>query len=221
MAVTFAELGFRDIAGRLLVVACPLLERLDKAGIVVPGGADAALAYAYVDHAQGLSLFALAPASLEGGVVFHSASFPVAQNQSVVLRSGSIPPESCVLFPVDARALEERYSEQIGQVEKACAPSEGVLAARGVERVDAFRSPEYPDDVLAVLASEGLPSEGVWFRLEGIAGEDALAGVLLNEPNGAYPVHEGDLMALVLTESDDGSAMLVTVPDLLISRQAR
>lgn len=53
MAVTFAELGFRDIAGRLLVVACPLLERLDKAGIVVPGGADAVLAYAYVDHAQG------------------------------------------------------------------------------------------------------------------------------------------------------------------------
>ncbi len=45
--------------------------------------------------------------------------------------------------------------------------------------------------------------------------------MLLNEPDGAYPVYEGDLMALVLTESDDGSAMLVTVPDLLISRRAR
>jgi hypothetical protein len=218
MAVTFADLGFRDIAGRLLVVACPLLKRLDRTGIVVPDGADAVLAYAYVDHAQGLSLFALAPESLIGGVVFNDVSFPAAQNRSVVLRSESIPPESRVHFPDNVRGLQERYSEQI---EQACASSEGVLAARGFEQVDALRSPEYPDDVLAVLASEGLPSEGVWFRLEGIAGEDALAGVLLNEPDGAYPVHEGDLMALVLTESDDGSAMLVTVPDLLISRRTR
>jgi hypothetical protein len=218
MAVTFADLGFRDIAGRLLVVACPLLKRLDRTGIVVPDGADAVLAYAYVDHAQGLSLFALAPESLIGGVVFNDVSFPAAQNRSVVLRSESIPPESRVHFPDNVRGLQERYSEQI---EQACASSEGVLAARGFEQVDALRSPEYPDDVLAVLAFEGLPSEGVWFRLEGIAGEDALAGVLLNEPDGAYPVHEGDLMALVLTESDDGSAMLVTVPDLLISRRTR
>ena len=50
---TFADLGFRDVAGRLIVVECPLLERLGKAGISVPAGADAVLAYVYVDHEQG------------------------------------------------------------------------------------------------------------------------------------------------------------------------
>lgn len=217
MATTFADLGFRDIAGRLIVVECPLLERLAKAGIAVPEGADAVLAYAYVDHGQGLSLFALAPASLASGTVFHDASFPVAQHQVVVLRSGSIPPASRVLFPTDAEALGRRYAEQVGQVERDHAPGPGVEAVRAVEPVDTPRSPEYPDDVLAVLAADGLPQEGVWFRLEGLAGEDMLAGVLLNEPDADYPVHEGDLMALAFTRADDGSPMLVTVPDLLIS----
>lgn len=217
MATTFADLGFRDIAGRLIVVECPLLERLGKAGVAVPDGADAVLAYAYVDHEQGLSLLALAPASLSGGAIYHDASFQVAQGQVVLLRSGSVPPGSRVLFPADAEALGRRYAEQVGQVERDHAPGPGVEAAREVELVDALRSPEYPDDVLAVLAADGLPQEGVWFRLEGLAGEGMLAGVLLNEPDADYPVHEGDLMALAPTRADDGSLMLVTVPDLLIS----
>ena len=50
MATTFADLEFRDVAGRLIVVECPLLERLGKAGITVPAGADAVLAYVYVDY---------------------------------------------------------------------------------------------------------------------------------------------------------------------------
>jgi hypothetical protein len=129
MATTFADLGFRDVAGRLIVVECPLLERLGKAGIAVPTGADAVLAYAYVDHEQGLSLFSLAPASLSSGAVFHDASFPVVQRQVVVLRSGSIPPTSRVLFPADAEALERRYAEQIGQIASDHAPSPGVEAA--------------------------------------------------------------------------------------------
>ena len=166
---------------------------------------------------RGLSLFALAPASLASGAVFHDASFPVAQGQFVILRSGSIPPESHVLFLDDAKALEGRYAEQTGQVEGDHAPGTGIEAARKVELVDALRSPEYSDDVLAVLAADDLPQEGVWFRLEGLAGEGMLAGVLLNEPDADYPVHEGDLMALALAQADDGSPMLLTVPDLLIS----
>ena len=135
----------------------------------------------------------------------------------MILRSGSIPPESHVLFLDDAKALEGRYAEQTGQVEGDHAPGTGIEAARKVELVDALRSPEYSDDVLAVLAADDLPQEGVWFRLEGLAGEGMLAGVLLNEPDADYPVHEGDLMALALAQADDGSPMLLTVPDLLIS----
>lgn len=68
-----------------------------------------------------------------------------------------------------------------------------------------------------MLAADDLPREGVWFRLESLAGEGMLAGVLLNEPDADYPVREGDLMALAPTQADDGSPMLLTVPDLLIS----
>ena len=135
----------------------------------------------------------------------------------MLLRSGSVPPGSRVLFPADAEAPGRCYAEQVGQVERDHAPGPGVEAAREVELVDALRSPEYPDDVLAVLAADGLPQEGVWFRLEGLAGGGMLAGVLLNEPDADCPVHEGDLMALAPTRADDGSLMLVTVPDLLIS----
>lgn len=52
-----------------------------------------------------------------------------------------------------------------------------------------------PGRRLAVLAADGVLQEGVWFRLEGLAG-GMLAGVLLNEPDADCPVHEGDFMAL-------------------------
>lgn len=73
-----------------------------------------------------------------------------------------------------------------------------------------------PGRRLAVLAADGLLQEGVWSRLEGLAG-GMLAGVLLNEPDADCPVHEGDFMALAPTRAEDGSPMLLTVPDLLIS----
>ncbi len=221
MTVTFADLGFRNVAGRVIVVEYPLLERFDKESIVVPDVTDAVLAYAYVDHEQGLSLFALAPASLEDGAIFHDASFPVIQNQIVLLRSGSIPPESRVLFPDDAEALGERYCEQIKRVKKNSSPTKGVLAARDIKQIDTLRSSEYPDDVFVVLVSDGLPFESVWFRLEGITRDGMLAGALLNEPESDYPVHKGDLMALALTKSEDGSPMLLTVPDFLIPSQEK
>lgn len=220
MAVTFADCRFRDIAGKLIVVECPLLERLSQTSIIVPDGADSILAYVYVDHEQGLSLFGLAPASFESRTICHDESFPVAQNQLVLLRSGSIPPTARVLFPDDEAELERRYSDEIGQIETGHAPSEGVLATREVEQVDPFRSPEYPDDVSVVLASDELPPELVWFRLEGITEDGMLAGTLLNEPDSDYPVHEGDLMALAFTKAEDGSPLLVTVPDLLISSRS-
>ena len=218
MAVTFADCGFRDIAGKLIVVECPLLKRLGQTSIIVPDGADSILAYGYIDHEQGLSLFGLAPASFESGTIYNEESFPAVQNQLVLLRSGSIPPAARVLFPDDAEELGQHYSEEIGQLEKGHVPSDGVLATRGIDQIDAFRSPEYPDDVSAVLASDELTPEVVWFRLEGITEDGMLAGMLLNEPDSDYPVHEGDLMALDFTKAEDGSPFLVTVPDLLISR---
>lgn len=71
MAVTFADCGFRDIAGKLIVVECPLLKRLGQTSIIVPDGADSILAYGYIDHEQGLSLFGLAPASFESGTIYN------------------------------------------------------------------------------------------------------------------------------------------------------
>ena len=217
MSTTFADLGFRDVAGGSSSSSARCWSGSARLASPSPRVPTRSLRTSTSTTSRGLSLFALAPASLASGAVFHDASFPVAQGQFVILRSGSIPPESRVLFPDDAKALEGRYAEQIGRVEGDHATVPGVEAARKVELVDALRSPEYPDDVLAVLAADGLPQEGVWFRLEGLTGEGMLAGVLLNEPDADYSVHEGDLMALAPTRAEDGSPMLLTVPDLLIS----
>lgn len=217
MASTFGDLGFRDLVGRLVVVEYPMLDRLGDSGLVIPAGADSVLAYPYIDHQCGLTLFSLAPASLACGEIYHDASFPVVQRAPLLLRSGSVASEARAVIPDDEESLAERYAEQIAYVERVYDPGPGVVATRAIERVDSLRNREFPDDVFVLLSSEGLQTEGVWFRLEGLAGDDMLAGALLNEPDDNYPVHVGDLMALGLVVSRDGSTVLATVPDLIIS----
>lgn len=132
-----ANLGFRDVPGGFSSRRVPLLERkLDKTingPLTVPTRSRVRICR---PRTRGLSL-ALAPASLEGGVVFHDTSFPVAKNPWSVRSGASRPLPFCL---DDARVLRH-YSEQIEQVRRGLHAPSGVLAARRQARW-AFRSPD-------------------------------------------------------------------------------
>lgn len=217
MAATIADLRFRDVDNRFVIVEGAVSEELVEPGFAVSDVADAVLAYAYIDHEQGLSLLALAPASLETGEVFHDVSYPIVQGRLVLIRWGSLSPEARVAFPESTTAFEKHYAEVLDSYRSDHAPNKGVEVTRELKQVDALRSPEYPDDVLVILADEGLPPEGVWFRMVGLVEDNMPAGVLLNEPSSDYSVHAGDLMALGITEAEDGSPILFTMPDMLVA----
>lgn len=109
-------------------------------------------------------------------------------------------------------ALFQAVAEPLGWVhDRYAEEGDEYRDLRDLDFLDQFRSPEYPDDVQGYLLAEGLRPELVWLRLEDM--EEAEDGVrvyarLLNEPAQSYGVHEGDLLPLAFTDTEDGTVCL-------------
>ena len=196
-----AETGFRDVAGHLLYVrGAASLMRLE-------GGMPDCLCWGYVDHARGLCLNALCDAKFDatGGIVRGHALDKIYARLEFGSVKGLEAADVCDPVISELEKLinwvRERYAEDDGHYR----------ALRDLGFLDQFRSPEYPDDVQAYLFSETLNPELVWLRLEraeeGTDGFSVYAR-LLNEPAQGYPVHEGDLLPLAFTDTEDGPVCL-------------
>lgn len=202
-----SETDFRDVAGRLLYV------RGASAVMRLEGGMPDCLCWGYVDHERGLCLNALSDAKLD-------ATGEIARGHALDkiyarLEFGSVKDLGAadVCDPVISELAEpigwvrERYAED----------DERYKELRDLGFLDRFRSPEWPDDVQAYLFSETLGPELVWLRLER-ADENgdgfSVFAKLLNEPAQDYPVHEGDLLPLAFTDTEDGPVCLA-IPEAL------
>jgi hypothetical protein len=212
---TFSDLSFRDLYHRFALVDFPVERLADM--VDVPADADGALVYGYVDVEAGLSLELLAPACVATGAVFHDQSFAIAQNKRVTVRSGSVSPAARVVFLDDqADDLAKRYDQHLDMIRTYFDGTPDIQRVRAIEELDPLRNRDYPDDVLVYLVSDGLPTEGVWFRLLGSTDDGMLIGTLLNEPDAGFSVHKDDVMALMLLHTPDGAPVLSTRPNLLI-----
>lgn len=212
---SFSDLGFRELYHRFALVDFPVKRLADL--VDVPAEADGALVYSYIDVEAGLSLEVLAPASAATNTVFHDQSFAIAQNKRVTVRSGSVDPKAHVVFLDDqADDLAKRYDQHLDMIRTYYDGTPDILRVRALTELDPLRNRDYPDDVLVRLFAEELPTEGVWFRLIGSSDDGMLIGTLLNEPDADYPVHENDVMGLMLLHAPDGAPVLATEPSLLI-----
>lgn len=212
---TFSDLSFRDLYHRFALVDFPVERLADM--VDVPADADGALVYGYIDVEAGLSLELLAPTCVATGAVFHDQSFAIAQKKRVTVRSGSVSPTARVVFLDDqANELAKRYDQHLDMIRTYFDGTPDILRVRAIEELDPLRNRDYPDDVLVRLFADGLPTEGVWFRLIGSSDDGMLIGTLLNEPDADFPVHVNDVMGLMLLHAPDGTPLLATEPSLLI-----
>lgn len=197
-----AEADFRDVAGRLLYVrgVAELMRMGDKA---LPD----AVCYGYLDHGRGLCLNALCDAALSDGSIECGHAY---DHMYVRLEYGSA--KQLEAADVCDAALFQAVAEPLGWVhDRYAEEGDEYRDLRDFDFLDQFRSPEYPDDVQGYLLAEGLRPELVWLRLEDM--EEVEDGVrvyarLLNEPAQSYGVHEGDLLPLAFTDTEDGTVCL-------------
>lgn len=202
-----AETSFRDVANKLLYVrGATSALRPEEAFPGIATYPDC-ICWGYVDHERGLCLDALCDARLdETGTIVRGHAL---DDVLVRLELGSVKGlEGADLCD----PIISEFSERIEPVrERHAEDDERYRDLRALGMLDPFRSSEWPDDVQAILAGEGLSPELVWLRLEHMdEDEDGIAiyARLLNEPEQDYPVHAGDLLPLVVLDSEDGPVCL-------------
>ena len=169
---------------------------------------DAAVGFVYIDHEAGTTL-EVAGYCRDGddgrpGVVVR----PDAQTGPDLMRYDSWA--ECdveILGNADAEAL-------VGSLDIAehliCHRTEALAPIRADRRLDPFRAPGHPDDLLVMFLDNPRKAvERVWCRAEEIAGDGSILATLLTEPRGDLGFHRGDRVGVRLTETGGGAPVLI------------
>ena len=195
-----SELGFRAVAGRELFVRgvrdTLRLTDTDTGSDDYPD----AICFGYIGHERGLNLHVLAGARLaEDGEVETSRGLDSLYAR---IEAGAVMENECADLLDDTLG---EYAEVVDHIHDANADADANYAElRGIGFLDRFRSPEWPDDVQALLIGDAdLRPEAVWLRLEEIGEDGRIRAKLLNEPAQDYGIHEGDLLPLAFQETED------------------
>lgn len=165
------------------------------------------VAYGYIDCECGLSLHVLGSARIADGATDYLHDF---EDRAFTLRFGGIESVECAQV-VDS-ALSE-FAERISFVREGYGMDDPQLCElRGIDILDQFRHPQYPDDVKALLFKEGVGGvEQVWLRTCAVD-ENKIFASLLNEPSADFGVHEGDVLPIGFAEGEDG-LVCVAIPE--------
>lgn len=205
IAMKYREDGFRSFNN--VFVTVPVTDKLRKLIQTFPGGAEAdyILAYGYIDHEAGMTLEVLAAAQKAGkGFRFWDSN----DEGTVKIRIGSITDLECYYLDDDDGKLYGWYKEKVDNL-SVYDVDDDVKVSRGMEFLDAFREPDFPDDVLVHLFKEGYHAEGCWVRVEALDEENhQFLGTLLNEPEQELGCHEGDRIAFFFYEAEKDRRLL-------------
>ena len=208
------DLSFRSLLARPLFVkydASRLFDHDRLERLCWPEGADSVLCYVYYDRQAGLNLDVLAPTRFEDGAIFHEAAPMRVAEVRMMLRPDVYGDcEAKFLSKHDEDRVLERYAEQCDISDGYWKNDPNLVALLGLEEIDHLRHPSYPLDVQVALMGDDDSVELVWMRLVGVAESGHLVAELLNNPFGKHGCASGDLMALGVTEDDEGTLRLFT-----------
>lgn len=153
-------------------------------------GDNALLLYGYIDHEAGLSFEVLCMARyIEGLPIQYRES---SLDTALKIRYDSIRGN---LTPIEISYDLLKYKNRVDVINEHYKVHLAVEHIRGIECLDKYRSPQYPDDIIVFFVKEGCEPEGIWVRLEKNIG-DKLAGRMLNEPWADYGYHAGDFVRI-------------------------
>lgn len=208
-AVRMHELGFRDVAGKLFY----LQGAMDDVRASAPEGTELgtagypdALAYGIIDVEEGLCLFVLSSAKLQGD------GYELANDMEGV----------SMLLPYTAleatKATEVvdgsvgQFADVITQLEQMTAPADLYLfELRKLDFFDGLRHPQHPDWVKALVASDDVDQpSAAWLRIDGMGGQD-VAVTLLTDVAEELGVKKGDQVPLQFHETEDGLLAVAVV----------
>ena len=191
------KLSFRDLYHHICLISLNDGLRCITENFPHASTATHILTYCYVDHTAGLTFEVLACVKQNGqGQMEVSEGTP---SVSAKCRYGSLT--DCSLWVTDFPALQKAFAAQIQRIQKSYTPNAQIASLRDAVELDAFRHPEFPDDILVMLFRQGLQPEGCWVRCESFD-QNGFYGILLNEPDFDFGVHSGDAVSFSPTEVD-------------------
>ena len=192
------ETNFREYYQRYVFVECRdvIDEMMSEYALDDDTGV---LAYGYVDEQCGLSFKPIEIGKLDGNSL-HIRKLP--EDIMFIVRAGRVMDNNC--FDASLVMDTNQYDNIKSMVdENYRTTNELKEQMRNMAFLDAFRHPEYPDDVNVILYSEGFKPEQIWVRCCEFD-DNMLFGEMLNEPEQDFGVHMGELAGFAPIENEDG-----------------
>ncbi len=152
------------------------------------------LAYGYINPENGFhfEILGLAYKDANDAITVHEG------NDEVTVKLGIGSVEDCQLVLLPELNIQP-YINKLYMVNNAYEADEELAKTRGVTALDQLRHHHYPDDVQVLLVQANAEPEICWVRLLRKA-EDGFYGVLLNEPEQNFGVHEEDTIYFTMME---------------------
>ncbi|HNS82869.1 MAG TPA: hypothetical protein PKL26_03885 [Methanolinea sp.] len=201
----------REIIGRWAILKRnPAIDHILAGRGLAPTGGEGVIGYFYVDHEEGISVRIHALCRIEPGKLPHIAANFEDHGEDCVLRYDEFG-EFRLLSTEEANNLllsdDQRWYIFEDQRWFIYYDPEKLHEIRNRVDLDRFRAPGYFDDVSVILIArdqERIP-EVVWVRLEELSADGkSFQGILLNEPDMDFGVHEGDMLTVRFAEHEEG-----------------
>ena len=162
---------------------------------------DGLLTYGYIDAEAGFTFSILGGSQTAGGKL---KIFPINYKKAAIVRRRAAD-DADVKILTDDYALA--FRDRMEMINDAFSVDEAKEQTRFIKNLDAFRHPDYPDDVVVYFLSAEHKPELMWVRCMSVD-ENILTGVLLNEPTKDFGCHAGDLIKFGVAQINEQNILL-------------
>ena len=201
------EIFFRDMYHQICLLEDSALAKNFYDMLEMPPGErlDGLLTYGYIDKDAGFTFSILGGAQISIGRL---KIFPINYKKAAVVRR-SAAGSAEVKILTDKYALA--FRDRMAMINDAYAVDAAKEQTRFIKNLDAFRHPDYPDDVAVYFFSEQHKPELLWVRCISVD-ENILTGELLNEPTKNFGCQAGDKIKFGVAQFGEQNILLHLPP---------
>ena len=202
--MNYKETGFRAFYHHFSILV--ISEKTGSYLEQFPGSkdADGILTYGYYDREAGMTLEVLAAVTRKGD---RAVLDDLSGDVRFFIRAEAVQGEDVLFWKDGCGGLEERYHEKLAALQ-CYDGGEDLEQTRAMDFLDGSRDPFHIDDLMVWLLKDGRKPEGCWVRMQSLE-EHRFAGMLLNEPEGDFGCHAGDLVPFSLQKLEDQTVICV------------
>ena len=167
------------------------------------------LAYGYIDNEAGFSFRIICSANIDN----NSLTYGEFSKETVyIVRKGFF--NNCEFIDIEQYGLtiqdfDSDICEYIQFIDEHYKCREETEEMRKLTFLDSLRNPNYPDDIQVILYKKGMQPEQVWVKCY-IYTDKELFGLLLNEPNQDFGVHNGSIIEFAPVKTEEGLICVYT-----------